>query len=322
MSKNGRLEIVAAGMLLAYSPFSPRAQQLPATAPTRGIAAEGADAATAVVLPPPRNPKPPHVSCLGDQLTIKADYSLLSSVLDAVHACIGVNIALPEGFVDGPVFFELGPGRTREVLNSLLNASDLDFVILLSPSAPEKVVTVELMARSTGLRDANTPPTPSGAMTPGRLAWLAARNLGRGVPPAEGSTVEPVSNDSVTASDASADHAEQSPPASTSPPPETRPGAAAVDAGVSTNPSASDTAGSINTPASDNATASSSGAVTTTAETPTAAAPTDPTAVTPADQQFQQKITDMQQLFEQRRRLNSTPAATTDSNAVPAPNPS
>jgi hypothetical protein len=292
MPKNGRLEIVAAGMLLACSPFSLRAQQLPATAPAGVIAAEGVDAVAALVPPPTRHPNPPHVSCPGDQLTIKADYSLLSSVLDAVHACIGVNIVLPEGFVDGPVFFELGPGRTREVLNSLLNASDLDFVILLSPTAPEKVVTVELMARSTGLRDANAPgAATSGPMTPARLAWLAARNLGRGVPPAEGSTVEPLSNDVGAAGSASADHAEASPAVSTSPP-ETRPAAAAADA------------------------------VTTTAETPTAAAPTDPNAVTPADQELQQKITNMQQLFEQRRKLNSTPATTPDSNAAPATNPS
>ena len=136
MPKTGYLEIVAAGMLLASSPFL-RTQQLPVTAPTGDVATEGADTAAAVVLPAPRHPKPPHVSCSGDQLTVKADYSLLSSVLDAVHACLGVKIALPEGFVDGPVFFEFGPGRTREVLNSLLNASDLNFVILLSPTAPE-----------------------------------------------------------------------------------------------------------------------------------------------------------------------------------------
>jgi hypothetical protein len=310
MSKNGRLEIVAAGMLLACSALSLRAQQLPATAPTGAVAAAGADAAVALVPPPPRHPNPPHVTCPGDQLTIKADYSLFSSVLDAVHACIGVNIALPEGFVDGPVFFELGPGRTREVLNSLLNGSDLDFVILLSPSAPEKVVTVELMARSTGLRDANAPPTPSGPMTPARLAWLAARNLGRGVPPAEAATVEPVSNDIGAAGSTSADAADASPPASTSPP-ETRPAAAAADAGASINPAASD-----------NTAASGRDAITTTAETPTAAAPTDPTGVTPADQELQQKITNMQQLFEQRRKLNSTPATTPDSNAAPATNPS
>jgi predicted kinase len=311
MPKNGRLEIAAAGMLLACSPFSLRAQQLPATAPTGVIAAEGVDAVAALVPPPTRHPNPPHVSCPGDQLTIKADYSLLSSVLDAVHACIGVNIALPEGFVDGPVFFELGPGRTREVLNSLLNASDLDFVILLSPTAPEKVVTVELMARSTGLRDANAPgAATSGPMTPARLAWLAARNLGRGVPPAEGSTVEPLSNDVGAAGSASADHAEASPAVSTSPP-ETRPAAADADADAASNPTASD-----------NTAASSRDAVTTTAETPTAAAPTDPNAVTPADQELQQKITNMQQLFEQRRKLNSTPATTPDSNAASATNPS
>jgi hypothetical protein len=311
MPKNGRLEIVAAGMMLACSPFSLRAQQLPATAPTGAIAAEGTDAAAALVPPPPRHPNPPHVSCPGDQLTIRAEYSLLSSVLDAVHACIGVNIALPEGFVDGPVFFELGPGRTREVLNSLLNASDLDFVILLSPSAPEKVVTVELMARSTGLRDANAPPTPSGPMTPARLAWLAARDLGRGVPPAEGATVEPLSTDTGPAGSSSADHANPSPPASTPLPTETRPAVAAAEAGAS-----------INTATSDNTAASLPGAVTTTAETPTAAAPTDPTGATPADQELQQKITNMQQLFDQRRKLNSTPAATPDSNASPAINPS
>jgi hypothetical protein len=321
MSKNGRLEIVAAGILLASSSFL-CAQQLPAAAPSGDVATEGADAAAAVVLPPPRHPKPPHVSCPGDQLTIKADYSLLSSVLDAVHACLGVKIALPDGFVDGPVFFEFGPGKTREVLNSLLNASDLNFVILLSPTVPEKVVTVELMARSTGLRDTNAPPIPSGAMTPARLAWLAARNLGRGVPPADGAAVEPASNDSVTAADTSADHADASQPANTSAPPESRPITAAADTSASPNPSASDASGSISTAASDNIAAGSTGTVTATAETPSTAAPADPSAVTPADQQFQQKITDMQQLFEQRKRLNATPAATSDSNAPPAPNPS
>ncbi len=184
MAKNSRLELIAAGMLLACSSFSVRAQQLPTTAPTGAIDAEGT--AAALVPPPDRHLNTPHVSCPGDQLTIKADNSLLSSVLDAVHACIGVKIALPEGAVDGPVFFELGPGRTRDVLDSLLNASDVDFVILLSPTAPRRSPPSNSQYRTTGLGGGNAQGvTTNGPMTPARLAWLAARNLGRGAPPAQ-----------------------------------------------------------------------------------------------------------------------------------------
>jgi hypothetical protein len=331
MLKNGRLDIVATCMLLAGSSFSLWAQQLPATAPTGIIAAAGADAAVPLVAPSDRRPNPPRVKCAGDELTIEADNSLLSSVLDAVHACIGAKIAMPEGAVDGPVFFQLGPGRTRDVLNSFLSETDMDFVVLLSSTAPEKVVSVELIARTLDVRGANAPiVAANGPMTPARLAWMAARSLGRGLPPSEELTVGQPSNDRGAAGSASADHADASPAVSTSPAPETRQVASALDASTSTmaaaveaNPvtstAASDASGLMNTGASDNTASGGRESITATAESPAAAALAESGAVAPADLELKHKITDMQQLFEQRKKMNSAPATTSDSNAAPSP---
>src|SRR5271167_1486183 len=96
------------GLLVGLSAASSGAQetQTPANDASPSQAAEQGSAAIAEMAPP----KPPKVTCAGDQLTIIAINSTLGSVLAAVHDCTGVQVDIPSGAVGSRVFEELGPG--------------------------------------------------------------------------------------------------------------------------------------------------------------------------------------------------------------------
>jgi hypothetical protein len=168
---------LAAGCSLAM-----RAQDLPGSTPA--AAGEGA-ALVAVVLPSQADmpPKAPQIHCAGNQLTIAADNSTMSSVLAGVRACIGLEIQLPKGSGDERTYINLGPAPVREVLNDLLLATDYDFVIQSSDSSTGKVTGVVLLARAneaSDSQDSRGPSLPTTlTMTPARRAWLASRNVAR-----------------------------------------------------------------------------------------------------------------------------------------------
>jgi len=123
---------------------------------------------------PARTPK---VTCAGDQLTISANNATLGSVLAAVHACIGVQIDIPEGAGRSRTFEELGPGPERQVLEALLSGTDFNYVIGSSDADPGKVETVLLMERPT--ETATNAPQRDRTLPPGR-GWMGAiRNAQR-----------------------------------------------------------------------------------------------------------------------------------------------
>lgn len=89
-------------------------------------------------------PTPPRVNFQNGQLTIDATNSTLSQVLRAVQSRTGASIDIPAGAGSERVVAQLGPGQPRDVLNTLLNGSKFDYVILGvnggDPGAVQKVI--------------------------------------------------------------------------------------------------------------------------------------------------------------------------------------
>ena len=238
-------------------------------------------------------PKAPKVTCVGDQLTISAENSTLGGVLAAVHTCIGVKVDIPEGASGSRVFEELGPGPARQVLESLLSGTEFDYVIGSSSSDPQKVETVLLMLRTT---DAPVSVAEGRALTPARRAWIQQTHQNRGAPApsadegnpaADEPSPAPVADDAATApADNGKANGTQTPPGDTPPP--------AADAPVPT-------AGSVAAPL------------------PAAEAPSGANPALTQDKSTPERISDMQQMFEQRRQLNQNQNPNQNPNPTPTP---
>jgi len=109
------------------------------SSPAKQVSAADAAPATPAVAPAPapvfpKNPaelppKPPKVSCHGDQITISADNSTLDAILFAVRGCTGAHIDVPGDAGRVRSFEELGPGPVREVLDQLLSGTPYNYVI-------------------------------------------------------------------------------------------------------------------------------------------------------------------------------------------------
>jgi|HubBroStandDraft_6_1064221.scaffolds.fasta_scaffold22228_2 hypothetical protein len=117
--------------------------------------------------PAEMSPKPPKVTCRGDQISISADNSTLDAILAAVKGCTGAKIDIPNGAGAIRAFEDLGPGPVREVLDDLLSGTQYNYVIQSSAANPLKVEMVMMTMRT---HDANAP-APDLIMTGGRKAW-------------------------------------------------------------------------------------------------------------------------------------------------------
>ena len=225
-------------------------------------------------------PKAPKVTCNGNQLTIIADNSTLGSVLIAVHSCIGVQVDIPEGAAGKRVFENLGPGTAREVLESLLNGTDLNFAIGSSATDPQKIDSILLLLRST---DTLASAVADRTLTPARRAWLQTRqNERRSSAPGDDNNQAAVvdTSDYPAAEDAAAKPADTAKPDAIQAP-------------------SSDTA----TPASDTPAALTDGSKSPASATDAASTSGQPTS---QDKSTAERIADMQQMFEQRRQINQT----------------
>jgi hypothetical protein len=176
MAIDNTITLLSFGMLVALSASVSSAQVSPAA--INGAVPEASP--TSAVTDPPTMaelpPKAPKVTCKGNQLTISAENSTLESILTAVHLCTGVQIDIPEGAKSSRTFEELGPGPARQVLESLLSGSDFNYVIESSDENPQKIESVLLML---GTSHAESAPTVASAsdhsLTPGRRAWIQTR---------------------------------------------------------------------------------------------------------------------------------------------------
>ena len=99
---------------------------------------------------------PPQVSYANGQLTIVAQNSTLSDILNAVHRQTGAVVETP-GNANERVVVHLGPGPARDVLATLLNGSHFDYVMLGSAENPTAVAHVILTAKSGGAAAENNP---------------------------------------------------------------------------------------------------------------------------------------------------------------------
>jgi hypothetical protein len=95
------------------------------------------------------SPKPSvEVTFRNGLLAIKANKATFSEVLFAVQQRTGADIAIPAGSDEERIVADLGPGQPQEVLASLLNGSNFNFLILNSANDPRQLDRVILTPRT------------------------------------------------------------------------------------------------------------------------------------------------------------------------------
>jgi hypothetical protein len=238
-----RFQIAIVGMIVI---IAPRVSCTQTQNDLPNVAAPSAATSNVPVLP--ASPASLSVVCKGDQLTIQASNSSLSTILAEVSKCSGAKIDSSEVSAKGRFFETIGPGPMRDVLSSLLDDSGLNYVIQTSASNPQRVETVLLLARVE-----HSPLDGSGDASLPRGRRAALRSMPENTKEAEESTPE------------------NEPPAAEPPPPSDNPALAAP--AISVPPA---------TPASPPS-----------ADSLPVSAPTN----------LQDRITDMQQMFEQRKQM-------------------
>ena len=280
MTSNKANRLFLFGLLAMLSSPACRAQETAVAKDQSGHASSAVQLADRAEMAPPKTPK---VSCSGDQLTISADNATLGGVLAAVHTCTGVQVEIPEGATESRVFGELGPGPARQVLESLLSGTEFNFVIGSSNTDPQKIETILLMPRPVETASAHDTATDR-SMTAARRAWLQGRQNRSASLPADEPQMDPDEAPSTVE------------PKDVPAPPVENPSAAPGQIPANDQPSAAPEAPS---PAVEGVSPAAPAPPTSNPESPTSASPnSNPGAST------EQKITDMQQLFQQRRQMN------------------
>src|SRR5262249_39757036 len=87
------------------------------------------------------------VSYVNGQLLVVADNSMMTDVLNGIRSSTGIRIEGLGGNADR-VYGQFGPASPRVVIDSLLNGSHYDFIILSSLEAPDTVQRVIVSPRA------------------------------------------------------------------------------------------------------------------------------------------------------------------------------
>jgi hypothetical protein len=217
--------------------------------------------------------EPLRVVCNGNELTVVANNSTLGSILNEVQKCTGAKFDIPGGAAEIRFFDTIGPLPVREVLSTLLTATGYNFVIQSSDSEPSKVESVLLMM---GAVVGPAESASDRSLTPARRAFLKMRQ-------------DALTEAGITDDSSSSTPAESSVPAA-------QPSTAGADGAAPGAIASSD--------ANQAATASPSPAEP--AENATSSIPSPAPAVAPPPSQpntVEDQITNMQQMFEQRRQM-------------------
>ncbi len=227
----------------------------------------------------PRSPigiaaEPLRVVCKGNELTVAANNSTLGSILNEIQKCTGAKIDIPNGAAEIRFYDTIGPLPVREVLSTLLTATGYNFVIQSSDSESGKVESVLLMAGTVA-----SPLDPAGdrRLTTARRAFLKMRQ-------------DALTEAGITDDASSSTAVESSVPAAA------QPTTADGDGASPGTNSSSDASQAATTPPSAAAPA----------ENATSSNPTPSPAVAPSPSQtntVEDQITNMQQMFEQRRQM-------------------
>jgi hypothetical protein len=140
-------------------------------------------------------PKPLEVLFQNGLLSIKANKATFSEVLYAVQQRTGADIAIPAGAEQERVVADIGPGPVQEVLASLLNGSNFNFLLLNSPNDPQKLDKVVLSLRTQNFVPSSPlqplpddtsneePPPQAVVRPPGPTGMVPPPNRGDGPPP-------------------------------------------------------------------------------------------------------------------------------------------
>ena len=256
------------------------AQTTPAVA-TDAAAVPPAPAPAPVVPKRPAElpPKPPKVTCRDNQITISADNSTLADILTHVKGCTGARIEIPEGAASVRSFEELGPGPVSKVLDELLSGTPYDYVIQASEANPLKVEMVMLSMRGTGDGKpgaANSIPEDI-QLTTGRKLWKGMQHFDKPDPSMlneDGTLIDPVN-------------------------------ATAGGEAQMQRPQPTDESPAAQEPANGGATAPAEASATAPQPPVTPVAPpiTDPNSNADPAQATQDRISQMQQLFNQRQQM-------------------
>jgi len=139
----------------ATAPHATPAGSAPAKLHTRRQKPAPASEAPASPPPPPPTleqspPVAPQVTLQNGQLSINAPNSTLAQVLHAVQARTGASMDIPATANNERVVAQIGPGIPRDVLNTLLNGSKFNYVILGVTGDPGGVQKVMLIPRQGG----------------------------------------------------------------------------------------------------------------------------------------------------------------------------
>jgi len=325
-----KLAATLVGAIILFSALGASGQQ-PSNVTAHARRETGATpTSTAPRVPADMPPNPPKVTCDGDKLTISAQNSTLGAVLNAIRACTGAEIDVPEDARGERLFAELGPGPLRTVLADFLSSTDFNYVIKASPSDPQKVQMVLLNPRvSDSPGEVATVADGTTKMTPNRAGWLKARqNYMQSFTAAQDESNQQADAASPAPVEATAPAASSVPAEATAPAASSVPVEATAPAASSVPVEATATAAS-SVPAEANAPAASSVPAEATAPAPSSvpleAAPVSPapalspvpspaadpiaSASTGSDtasgqgKTTQELISNMQRMFEQRKQM-------------------
>ena len=158
------------GVTLTPPPASPQPGKLAHRRSSRSSKTAEAEAPPQPPPPPPtldqQPPTPPQVHFQNGELTIDAHNATLAQVLRAVQSQTGASIDVPSGANSERVATQIGPGQPRDVLNTLLNGSKFDYVILGvagDPGAVQKVILTPRQAALASPAQNNPVPEPAEA---------------------------------------------------------------------------------------------------------------------------------------------------------------
>lgn len=113
--------------------------------------------------PAAAHPEELKVTYSNELLSIVAHGCRFADVLKAIGHQTGVSVEFPGGSAEERIFFEIGPAPVRDVLQSLLDGGEFNYMILWSQEHPKQLARVVLSSRT---RVASTAAEISSVSTP------------------------------------------------------------------------------------------------------------------------------------------------------------
>lgn len=271
--------------LLALTAASVGLAQQAATTPAAEADSSAPAPVAAAPVPPEAPVLAPKVVCKGDQMTISANNSTLSSVLDEVHRCMGTKIDLPDGAGQKRMFDHIGPGPASQVLDELLSNTGYNYIIGSSPANQEKIESIMLLARTAtdAGADLTSVTTDNRNLSANRRAFLQMH---------QAAIPHPMTD---------ADNAAAA--AAANPTPTTAAEPAPADGTATPAPAATDAQ-----PAAAPAEQKPAETAPAVPDTPPTTPPANVTEINGKPATTDDQITNMQQMFELRKQMNQPPA--------------